>query len=264
MTASMQMYAFNLEHRVHFLSKYKNDTCNFEYFFHVIAQIIELLNLSEKNHWSQSKCHQYNMFPETLNTLHCSFENLTNGYCDEALILTRTVFEDFLKLVFLSKYPENIDGLYVNKTEGITHFNATHILESLSAVKNGKCSFFGLLSSFTHGKKPTRLKDYIDRASGKKTTPIQLGRIFDDEEKISFCFSVLTTLQHMLFRSLMVLFAEEMKTTDQFKENFEAFKNDDRNLENLMLSQSRNYTEDIKEMLENVCDLFSGKVSGLS
>lgn len=113
-----------------------------------------------------------------------------------------------------------------------------------------------MLSSFTHGKKHTRLKEWADRAAGKNKTPILLGRTFDDEEKISFCIDVLTTLQHMLFRSLMVLFAEEMENTDQFKEKLVAFKNDDQNFENNMIRYSRAYTQDIKEMLNNACALF--------
>lgn len=91
MTVSEQMYGFNFKHRAHFLSKYKNCVKDFEYSFDVTAQIIELLNHAKKDHWSQSKCHQYAIFPETLKTLHCAFENLTNGYYDEALMLMRFV-----------------------------------------------------------------------------------------------------------------------------------------------------------------------------
>ena len=105
------MYLKIENHKIEFLNKHDEFVKLFSCFFENMGYIIHTLNVTKKENWSQSKCYQYLIFPEAVKTLHCAVEITINGYYDEAVILMRSVFEHFLSLVFLSKYPDNIEGL---------------------------------------------------------------------------------------------------------------------------------------------------------
>jgi hypothetical protein len=221
------------------------------------------LNSVKKEDWSQSKCYQYLIFPEAIKTLHCAVEITTNGYYDEAAILMRSAFEHFLNLIFLSKHPENIEGMLltgINEKKsllnslGIPKFNATNLLKDVLKIKeksDESLSFFSLLSTFTHGKKPTLLSEYLDRTTHQKITFVTIEHFYN-EIKSNFCINILIDLQHLFLRSIMTLFSTEINDSIQFENKLADLKKVDKKLEDLAKN------EETKEIVDKACRIFLG------
>ncbi len=247
-------------HKIEFLNKNGKFVKLFSNFFNNMQDIIYTLNFVKKENWSKSKCYQYLIFPEAVKSLHCACENTINGYYDEATILMRSIFELFLSLVFLSKYPDNIEGLLLTGIKevpkGTPKFNATNLLTDVLKIKkqDGKnFSFFSLLSLFTHGKKPTLLNAYLERTNHQKITPISIELSYN-ETSSNFCINNLIDLQHLFFRSIMTLFSTEIDTSPQFASKLSNLKKLDKELEELVKNN-----EEAKEIIEKACCIFLNK-----
>lgn len=252
---SLDIYAFKSEHRTKVLYEYGKFVKNFEDFFEEINFLIQYLNYAEKKSWTQSKGYQYLVLPETIKTLHCAFEIAIDGYYDETIILIRCVFENFLRLVFLSKYPDNIEGIIVSKKrKGLIQFNATHVVEHI--LKLDSSWLYSLMSSITHGKKPKMLRELTARSTGKQSAIILEYQ--SDKDSIASCINLFMLMQHLILRSMMVIFSSEIQTTNQLQPRLERIKSADTILELIQTTNSNaHFRTYVNKLMKNAAIIFA-------
>jgi len=121
---SLDILEFVTQHKAKVMSEFYPYIKNFEDYFHELTLVIDYINYIPKNNWKNHKGIQYLFFPHALKTLHCSFENSIDGYYDESIMLCRSAFESFLRIVFLSCYPSDWESVFVDK-KGERQFNVT-------------------------------------------------------------------------------------------------------------------------------------------
>lgn len=252
---SADIYLFSDQHLEKMKLEFGNFMKNFEDFFDDINMLIQILNYADKQNWPQSKGYQYLLLPETIKTLHCAYEITLNGYYDEAQILIRCVFENFLRIVFLSKYPDDLEGVLVTKPQnGVTKFNATNVVEHV--LKMDSSWLYSLMSSFTHGKKPKMLRELTDRSNGKKG-PIIL-EYQSDKESTASCINLLMLMQHLILRSMLVLFSTEIENTKKYQSRIDQIRLADNILEAIQTTNSNeNFRTYVKRLIDNAALLFT-------
>ena len=156
---SLDIYSYIHKHKELFLLKFGNHVKQFEDFFDELNLIIQFLNFVPKEQWGKSKGSQYLLYPETMKTLHRAFEDTIDGYYDEAMILNRSVYESFLRIVFASRHSQDYESIFTS-IKGKVAFNVTNFVKDDLKLDWG--FLYRIMSAIHHSKKHKHLKRLTD------------------------------------------------------------------------------------------------------
>jgi hypothetical protein len=189
-------------------------------FFHELNIVISYLNLVPKNNWKRHKKIQYLLYPEVMKTLHRALEDTTDGYYEEAMMLLRSVYETFLRIAFLSCYPENWEAIFYNRKNKM-NFEVTGFVKNHLKLK---CDFiYGVMSDVHHSKKQKNLSSLIRRSKSNINEPIRIE--YRGNKKLlwrSFNYTIFSLC--CLFHAMMSIFLDDFDKNDQLKVREERLK----------------------------------------
>lgn len=203
---TLDIYRYANIHKNLVLKKWNIYIKSFEDCFDALSNTINELNYVEKNSWPPNKGIQYMLYPETLKTLHCSFEVMCNGYYEEALILQRSVYETYLAMLFTAYYPSDCESvLYTVKGKRV--FNVSNFLADNLKVDWG--FIYRVCSYSAHRKKHTHSERLIQISKGmfKKAHTLTFEY---DEEAITRPLNMLFFLQYVLTHFLIIVFENDI------------------------------------------------------
>jgi hypothetical protein len=204
-TTTPDIEKFKAFHRVRIREEAGKYIAQFEDFFDTLNGLVKGLNYVKKEGWSQSKNIHYLFYPETLKTLHRAFEDLQDGYYDEAEMLHRSVYETILRIVFLYQYPEAWESVFYDKP-GQRAFKASKVPQ-----ENGLDweFLYSLMCKISHSKVYSTLLTLTKISREGQHDPITLEYKFDKKFcwlPINTSIFLLTTLLHFFTQA----FLEEM------------------------------------------------------
>lgn len=209
---SLDIYEFINEHRAMTQIQVGNFIKNFEDFFDDLNIVIDLLNYVSKNKWPKHRSIQYALYPETLKTLHCSFEIAINGYYYEAAILARNVFETYLRMVFISCFPSDWESVFTD-LKGRRRFDVTSLMKD--HLKVDWFFAYRLMCKAAHSKAHYHLKKIIDLSKNPKQ-PIQL-EYKGDRKALFMAVNIVMLDLALLFHMMITLFKPDFDSHADLK-----------------------------------------------
>ena len=181
----------------------------FEDYFDVLNNAISSLNFVPKENWSQYKSLQYLMFPETLKTLHRTFEDTVAGYYEEAVILLRTVYETYIKMIFIACYPEDFEAIFRNRKQK-RNFNLTNFVKD--DLHFDWEFIYRFMSYASHSKIHLILERLIKLSKKEDKNPIRLEYKYD-KDAISRPMNLSTFLLYVLLNIMLVTFKDDLENS---------------------------------------------------
>lgn len=231
---SLDIYKFIKEHQTITQIQVGNFIKNFEDFFDDLSIVIELLNYVPKNKWPKHRGIQYSLYPETLKTLHCSFEIVINGYYAESVMLSRSVFETYLRTVFISCFPLDWESAFYD-LKGRHRFDATSLMRD--HLKVDWLFIYRLRCKAAHSKTHYHLKKIIDLSKNPKQ-PIRLE--YKGDRKALFMAVNLVMLDLvLLFHTMMTLFEPDFDNLSELKKRKSRLKKIDSALLHIIRANER-------------------------
>lgn len=138
-------------------------------------------------------------------------------------MIIRSVFESYLRMVFISLYPQSWKStVYNKKLKNLTNFNVSNFIRD--QLKVDWLWIYKLLSRFPHGKQIEVLNVIGQIAKRTQKTPIAINLVFD-ENYFSMCFnfcSVLTCALLTLIKDFFPEIEDHPQLIQEAKERFQA------------------------------------------
>lgn len=202
---SSDIYAYIKKHERVVVRDFKGYIKYFEDYFDILNNTITTLNYLEKKTWPQYKNIQYLLFPDTLKTLHRAFEDIIAGYYDEAMILLRSVYEAYVRMIFVACYPNDYEAIFLDR-KGKRNLNIT---DFVTKDLNFDWGFiYRLMCKIAHAKIHLVLQRLIAISTGKSKDLIALEYKYD-KKTISMPINISTFLLYALFNFTFVSFKED-------------------------------------------------------
>lgn len=202
---SVNIYDYIGKHRPYVFNKIGRFIKIFEDFFHETTLTIHYLNFVPKNDWSKHKAIQFLLYPESLKTLHRAFEDVLDGYYDEAMMLNRSVYETFLRIVFLSCYPNEWEAIFYKRPDRMK-FDVTSLTQD--HLKVDWKSLYKIMSLISHSKVGKILKKLIKISQRQEKVIVEL-EYSPDDTSLFMAVNILTFNLCILFHSLTAIFSED-------------------------------------------------------
>ena len=131
------------------LKKFNRYISHFEHSFDLLVNLILLINYLDKKSWPKHRILQFLLLKNNLNPLYSAFDRLVKGFYFDATILLRTTYEAFIKILFISYFPNDPYVALASKTpKGQLQFNLTNFLKDHLRVDWN--FIYNVSSSFSH------------------------------------------------------------------------------------------------------------------
>lgn len=194
-------------HEALILKKFTKYILNFEHGFDLLVKMVFLINYLEKKSWPKHRPLQFLIFKNNLNPLYSAFDRLVKGFYPDAIILLRTTYEAFIKILFISYFPNDPYITLISKPQkGQIQFNLTNFLKD--HLKVDWDFIYAISSSFSHSY---NYKVLIEAAKVYKQgqKDIICFELKYDEEMLSIPISFSIFLLWCLIKISMLLFINQ-------------------------------------------------------
>ncbi len=247
------MIKFKEFHKRKCLKNYPGYVIAFEQAFDILVEVVDALNYESKTHWPKHRGAQYLFFPGTLESLYRGFDDWSEGFYSEATMVNRSVFESVFKIIFISLYPSDYEGIFAKKrlTKG-KPFNLTELIKDDLAINDWN-SFWGLSSTVAHGKSH-RVLFYLGDLSRGKVRPVAMELSYD-KTAITIPMNETIVLTWCLTRLLLLLFPEILtspKITDEGKDRLNTIERYLRESIKNMTNKYKSYVADFEKVERKV------------
>lgn len=195
--------SFENSHRAIVEVKWTRFINQFYLYFETIGKVSSAINYIDRSKWPKHRSTQFLLIVFNLKPLYSSFDRLIKGYYEDCLILLRPVYEAFIKIVYITCFPDDpfatvadekgIDG----KTFNLTNFLKDHLGLDWEEYK--------FISHLAHSNRILVIKEAIKIKEGGLNEPIELKFEPDDlffemgMHLIVFMLYVYLKLQKTLF-----------------------------------------------------------------
>lgn len=156
------------DERTHFASfnvDYGRYVGQFEVEFQALAGLIDDLNFVDRSAWPAHRNVQYVLAAHNVRTFFSALDRLVRGYYQDCFSLTRGLYETFVRMVFVSCYPESAYNVLMRKPpKGERTFNLTNFLrDDLGLAWETKYEIFSIFAHSNSFQVLNTLKRAVDR-----------------------------------------------------------------------------------------------------
>lgn len=256
---SLDIYEYIKLHNNKIINEYGKFIKYFEDYFDSLNVIIEILNFSNRSKWSQVQVTHLIINAEILKTLHRAFEDIIDGYYDEALILLRCVYESYIKILFIYYFPNDIFAILYN-CKGKRNFNLTNFIRN--DLKLDWTFLYRLMSSKTHGKSGNALQKIIEISKGKYKAPICLKFKFD-KQIFESAMNISTFLLYVLIHLINISFNDDLKNLEKYNNIILNFQNVDLALKGILerLPEPNKFPSIVKDINDKIDKIISNYIN---
>lgn len=150
----------------------------FEMFFCAMTGYSHNINYLDKKGWPINRGFQFVIATSALKQFHSAYTLLNMGAYEDAITILRSIYESFLRIVFVSCHPECPYNAYGAAGQTGTQFNATNLVRD--ELKLGWTTYH-ITSAFAHSNMYKVMGDMIELSTGKEPKLIALTYELDDD-----------------------------------------------------------------------------------
>lgn len=205
-------------HRAQALREYGRLIAQFEAHYTALVQLIDQVNFVDRSSWPQHRAVQYVLMSYNLKPFWSAVDRLTKGFCEDALVLLRGLYETFVRVVFVSCHPDDPWGVLVNNPpKGTPAFNMTNFVRD--ELKLEWLSKYTIMSVFAHSNALQAL-DALKRASEQQGEPERFGLRLEYDTKLlelAGAFLQFLLLVYVRFTLERLIGASEVRDPEQLE-----------------------------------------------
>lgn len=140
--------------------------------FTALVDLIDAINFVDRAAWPRHRAVQYALVAYNVKTFYSALDRLVRGYYVDCITLTRSLYEAFVRLLFISCYPDDAYSALSRPPKGVRSFNLTNFLDhDLGLEWESK---YDLMSGFAHSNSMQTLLA-LDRAIKRVGEPERFG-----------------------------------------------------------------------------------------
>ena len=122
-STARDLVQFEREHLELFGERYGRLHVQFDVAFDQLVAVVEQVNFVEKSSWPQHRALQYILLSHNLKAFISAMDRLSKGYYEDSAVLSRTLYETFLRAIFISCHSANPWGAFpVPPPKGVPKF----------------------------------------------------------------------------------------------------------------------------------------------
>jgi hypothetical protein len=204
------------------VSKYPMYIENFECAYELIIDLTKSVNYVDKANWPFRRTLQFLLLKNSLYPLYSSFDRLLKGFYDDSVILLRTTYEAFIRILYLSYFQEEVNTILADKLKkGQRKFNLTNFLRDDLKVDWG--FIFSISSSFSHSYQYQTLEEAIDISQNDQTELICFKLEFnEDKASIPMNFQVFLLWGMIKFSKLLFYVCQQHGFNEKYQKKISA------------------------------------------
>ncbi len=162
---------FQINHQKYINQHYYPFICQFEMYFSMLVDVSYNLNYINKKHWPINRGFQYVMATHSLKQFYSAYELFLDGFYDDAISLQRSIYESFLRIVYVSCNPKTPHNAYTTKGEKGPKFNATNFVKKELGLD---WESYSIMSAFAHSNKYRVMGEMVDNIMKGQKEPVAL------------------------------------------------------------------------------------------
>ncbi len=210
----LDIQQFHQTHCRTVLFRWGRFVAQYEMFFDLITDLVTGINYIPKDKWPSHRGIQFVLCANNLRFFYSSFHCLTDGLTAESIVLSRPIFEAFIRIVYGSCYPSKADAVLapVKTTDG-TKFRLTSFMRD-TLVLNWRT--YNVWSSVTHSNTLAVFNDL--ESVRKRENRLITMRLSYDEDQFTAAMNLLFFVGIAFLRIVPLLFVtsynENLKRED--------------------------------------------------
>ena len=131
-----------------FIDKFEGFVQIFEVGYTALAEAVDLINFAPKDDWPTHRGPQYLLLAANVKSFRSAQDRLMKGYYHDCGAITRSLYETFARIVFISLFPDAWSSTILYQPSNQRKFNLTNLLKD--DLKLEWEPIYGLLSSVSH------------------------------------------------------------------------------------------------------------------
>ena len=192
-------------HLSYMRSSYGRFMDQFGMFFCAMTDYSHNINYLNKKSWPINRGFQFVIVTRSLKQLNSAYLLLTTGAYEDAITVLRSVYESFLRIIFVSCHPECPYNAYKANDQTGTVFNATGFVKDELKLEWTK---YSITSAFAHSNMYQVMGDMIELGIEKKPKLIALTYESDDD-----MIGLISNFMNFLITAYLTAF-DELFTVD--------------------------------------------------
>lgn len=113
----LDIHSFEDDHAKLMLKKFGKYIDYFKHSFDLLVNLVHLVNYLDKQSWPKHRSLQFLLLKNNLKPLYSAFDRMIKGFYGDAIILLRTPYEAFIKMLYMSYYPDNAYQALLSNSE---------------------------------------------------------------------------------------------------------------------------------------------------
>lgn len=200
-------------HLAYFQQAYGRFMSQFKMYFSAIVDTGNNINYLDKSHWPKHRALQFIIATHALKQFYSAYTLLLDGAYEDAIALQRSIYESFLRILFISMYPEDSYNAYdykVGKKQTGIKFNATNLVKDLGL----DWSTYDIMSKFAHSNMYRVVETGASVANGQQKEAIVLIYEKDDDMisvVVNFMLFLLVIFLHLFSETFTVNYSPAEK-----------------------------------------------------
>ena len=167
------------DHLQVFGERYGRLHAQFDVAFDQLVGAIEQVNYVDQRAWPPHRALQYILLSHNLKAFISAMDRLSRGYYEDSAVLSRTMYETFLRAIFISCHGENPWGAFpVTVPKGVPKFNATNFARD--GLRLDWEPIYSTMSAVAHSNFP-RVASSLRRIENREGEPELFGLTFEDD-----------------------------------------------------------------------------------
>lgn len=164
-TSAIGIKDYELKHQQFMSVTYGRFIEQFETFYSMLIDYSNHINYLDKK-WPTNRGFQYVIATHSLKQFHTAFVLLKSGFYADSTILLRSVYESFLRIVFVSCHPDYPHNAFKMAGQTGPKFQATSMVNSQLGLK---WTTYSTMSVFAHSNQYDVMGDMIEIDKKKPT-----------------------------------------------------------------------------------------------
>lgn len=141
---------YQANHRAYCGQQYGRFMSQFNMYFSAIADTGNNINYLDKSHWPSHRSLQFIIATHSIKQFYSAHKLLLDGAYEDAITIQRSIYEAFLRILFISMHPSDSFNAYDYRSNSVpqpgVRFNATNIVNDLGLGWNT----YNIMSVFAH------------------------------------------------------------------------------------------------------------------
>ncbi len=242
---------YQVKHQAYMDKSYGRFMSQFEMYFSSITMHTHHQNYIKRSHWPTHRAVQYSATVHALKPIYSAYTLLCSGFYEDSIILLRSAYETFVRILYISCYPDKPYNALVHE-KGLPKLNITNFINQDLKLKWTK---YSIMSMFYHGNWVgvlDSLKDNQDKTDPKPITLIyKLDKNMIGLVTNNFLF-ILAVYMNLVTRLFTVDYSGNPAAEAEL---VKAKEYSDLLIENLRNHTSDQYWRDVGKDISNLFDL---------